>query len=210
MCYRVETMGISLEQVSRELNAEIINKNYCIEAEVNAFARPALPMVLDCNGRKIAQGTWGIERDIPKNKPANGLNLMAEKSQTFYKNIAQNRCLIPVSGFYEWTHYPAVEKKMIPVKHRIQWENENQFYIAGLYEIWEHGEIGFGLLTTKANELMSTIHNTKMRMPICLTSKMASSFLTNCPIDPFSYPAFNPTLVAENIEPGKIHPTLFG
>ncbi|WBV60250.1 hypothetical protein PFY12_14575 [Chryseobacterium camelliae] len=66
-----------------------------------------------------------------------------------------------------------------------------------------------GIVTTAANELMSIIHNSKLRMPICLNAKMAERFLNDEPIEEFTFPAYDPKLVAENLEPHKIPNTLF-
>src|SRR5690606_39487985 len=48
--------------------------------------------------------------------------------------------------------------------------------LAAFFDVWDNREIGFGLVTTSANELMSVIHNSKLRMPICLDDKMADRF----------------------------------
>lgn len=210
MCNRVDNFKLSIDQVSHELRAEIVEGNYHLAEEVNAFSRPAIPIVLDHHGRKITHGTWGILKEIPKDKPAQGINLTAEKSHTFYKKIENNRCVIPVTGFYDWMHVSIPGKKTpAKVKHRMSWKNENQFYLAGYFDVWDNKEIGFGVVTTAANELMSVIHNSKLRMPICLDIVMADKFLKGETIDIFTFPAFDPNLVAVNVEPEKIPPSLF-
>lgn len=45
MCNRVDNFGLSIEAVSRELHAEIVEGNYYMANEVNAFDRPAIPIV---------------------------------------------------------------------------------------------------------------------------------------------------------------------
>lgn len=210
MCNRVDNYGLSISQVSQELEAEIVEGNYYYAEEINAFQRPAIPIVLEYDGRKITHGTWGINQEIPKDKPAKGINLTAEKSHTFYKKVENNRCIIPVTGFYDWMHVANPSKKApIKVKHRMHWKSTDHFYIAGYYDVWENKEIGFGLITTVANSLMSVVHNSKLRMPLCLDSKMANKFLNGAPIENFSFPNFDPQLVAVNLEPQKIPLTLF-
>ena len=210
MCNRVDNEGISIDEVSERLKAQIVEGNYQFAKEVNAFNRPAVPIVVDYQGRKITHGTWGINKDIPKDRPAQGINLTAEKTHTFYKNYEHNRCVIPVSGFYDWMHVSNPGKKTpIKVKHRMHWKDANQFYLAGFFDVWDNKEIGFGLVTTSANELMSVIHNSKLRMPICLDEQMADKFLNDEPIESFTYPAFDPALIAVNLEPEKMPMTLF-
>ena len=210
MCNRVDNYGISIEKVSQQLEAEIAEGNYFFANELNAFDRPALPIVLDHHGRKITHGTWGLIKEIQKDRPAQGINLTAEKAGTLYREYGHNRCVIPVAGFYDWMHVSNPGKKTpLKIKHRMHLKGENTFYIAGFYDVWNNNEIGFGVVTTAANKLMSVIHNSKSRMPVCLDAEMANRFLNDEPIELFTYPAHDPALVALNLEASKMPPTLF-
>lgn len=210
MCNRVDNAGLSIEEVSANLAAEIVEGNYILDSEVNAFSVPALPIVLDHHGRKITHGTWRLYKDADKTKPGKGVNLTAEKTHTFYKKFEHNRCVVPVTGFYDWMHVSNPGKKTpITVKHRMHWKDQDHFFIAGFYDVWDNNEIGFGLVTTVANDLMSVVHNSKLRMPICLDVGMADKFLNDEPIEEFVFPAYDPRLIAVNLEPNKIPLTLF-
>lgn len=210
MCNRIDNSSLLMEGVAEYLNAEIAEGNYILEKEVNAFSVPAVPIVLEHHGRKITHGTWGLYKEVPKEKFGKGINLTAEKTHTFYRKFEHNRAVIPVTGFYDWMHFPdAGKKKPITVKHRMHWKNEDQFYIAGFYDVWDNNEIGVGMVTTVANKLMSVIHNSKMRMPICMDASMADEFLNDKPIEDFVFPQYDPKLVAVNLEPHKMPFTLF-
>lgn len=199
-----------MDEVSRALQAEIVEGNYYTAEEINAFSRPAIPVVLEHEGRKITHGTWGIQPNAPKDKPAQGINLTAEKSHTYYRKVEHNRCVVPVTGFYDWMHVADPGKKTpIKVKHRVHWKDADQFYIAAYYDVWENKEIGFGLVTTVANDLMSVVHNSKLRMPLCMDAKAADRFLNDEPIEDFTFPNYDPNLVGVNLEPQKIQQTLF-
>ena len=199
-----------MDEVSRALQAEIVEGNYYTAEEINAFSRPAIPVVLEHEGRKITHGTWGIQPNAPKDKPAQGINLTAEKSHTYYRKVEHNRCVVPVTGFYDWMHVADPGKKTpIKVKHRVHWKDADQFYIAAYYDVWENKEIGFGLITTVANDLMSIVHNSKLRMPLCMDAKTADRFLNDEPIEDFTFPNYDPNLVGVNLEPQKIQQTLF-
>lgn len=210
MCNRVDNYGLSLKNVSQALEAEIAEGNYFTSKEVNAFERPAIPIVLEHEGRKITHGTWGIQKEIAKDHPGQGINLKAENSWTYYKKVQHNRCVVPVTGFYDWMHITNPGKKTpIKVKHRMHWKDADEFYIGAYYDVWENKEIGFGLVTTAANELMSIVHNSKLRMVIAMDARTADRFLKDDPIESFTYPEFDPQLVAVNLEPHKIPQTLF-
>ena len=128
MCNRVDNYGLSISEVSNELQAEIVENDYYYAEKINAFQRPAIPVVLEHEGRKITNATWGINKDIPIDKPAKGINLTAEKSHTFYKKVENNRCIVPVTGFYDWMHVTNPGKKTpIKVKHRMHWKNCDHF-----------------------------------------------------------------------------------
>ncbi|MFP3835367.1 SOS response-associated peptidase family protein [Chryseobacterium sp. SIMBA_028] len=211
MCYSFNNKKVDLKKIAEELDAENYESDYVQEENVSAFTRPAMPIVLEHNGRKITHGTWGLYTEIPKDKPAKGLNLTAENTHTYYKKFEHNRCVVPISGFYDFQHVSIPGKKTpAKVKHEVLWKNTDHLYLAGFYDVWENNEIGVGIVTTVANELMSIVHNSKMRMPICLDAKMADRFLKDEPIEEFVFPAYDPALVAVNLEPHKLPPpTLF-
>lgn len=205
MCNRVDNEDMSLEEVSEALRAEMVEGNYILKREVNAFDVPALPIVIEHEGRKITHGTWRLYKESDPTKVGKGINLTAEKTHTFYRKVESNRAVVPVSGFYDWMHLVNPGRKTpITVKHRMHWKNENQFYIAAFYDVWDNKKIGFGLVTTVSNELMSVVHNSKLRMPICMDAKMADRFLNDEPIEEFVFPTYDPALVAVNLEPHKM------
>jgi putative SOS response-associated peptidase YedK len=78
-----------------------------------------------------------------------------------------HRCLIPVSGFFEWQH---VGKVKYP--YFIHLKSDHFFRLAGIYE---NGT--YSILTTGANPLMARIHNRKQRMPVILTEVDGEAWL---------------------------------
>ncbi len=79
--------------------------------------------------------------------------------RTFSKAAKEGRrCLIPVTGFFEWMH---VGKEKVP--HFIHHAQDRIFHIGGLYE---NGT--YTILTTEANTRMAEIHNSKRRMPVII------------------------------------------
>ena len=88
---------------------------------------------------------------------------VAEKP-SFRAAFKRRRCLIPVSGFYEWQK---LEGRKQPVY--IHPADNGLFAFAGLWETWhspDGGEIdSCTILTTTPNSLMRPIHN---RMPVII------------------------------------------
>lgn len=112
---------------------------------------------------------------------ATGENLFERK--TYKQAAAKRRCIIPVTGFYEWRHYkPEGGKKDIAYPYYITADEIMNF--AGIWQQWTDQETGesmdtFAIVTTAANELMQQIHNTKLRMPTILTNDLADEWLSN-------------------------------
>ena len=85
----------------------------------------------------------------------------------FWQNtFNRNRCLIPMSAFYEWKKEGS---KKVP--YRIFLKTEDLFFVPALYY-----SNSASLLTTTPNAFIKPIHH---RMPVIFTYKNAVSFLTN-------------------------------
>ena len=112
---------------------------------------------------------WGL---VPSwsTDPAKGASLINARSETvaekpsFRHAIKKNRCIIPVSGFYEWSH-TGTEKH----PHYIQLSDKSPMALAGIWEHWKSPDgtplETFSILTTAANKLISNLHE---RMPVIL------------------------------------------
>ena len=96
-------------------------------------------------------------------RPINARVETLHEKPTFRSSLAQRRCLIPASGFYEW------DKRTRPKQpyyfHKSQ---QTLFAFAGLWALWEQ-ETGmlfsFTIITTEANDSVKPIHD---RMPLIL------------------------------------------
>ncbi|MCD6017254.1 MAG: hypothetical protein K0S53_375 [Bacteroidetes bacterium] len=112
----------------------------------------------------------------------NTLNARCEtifEKTSFKGNILPHRCLVPVSGFFEWRDLNGVK-----YPHYITATFTDVFYLAGLYDYWVNQETGlkqttFSIVTTDSNKLMTKIHNQKKRQPLMLTDEDADRWLKN-------------------------------
>lgn len=110
------------------------------------------------------------------------LNATAEKllESKMYRNSALNRrCLVLSSGFFEWRHFrPDNAKKDLTYPYFIDIPAHPVFFMAGIWQPWTDQDTGetfdtFAIVTTKANDLMEQVHNTKKRMPTILPDHLA-------------------------------------
>lgn len=141
---------------------------------VSGFAHPHLP-VINSEGIRIFE--WGLvpfwikdiagARDIGS-KTLNAVGETVFEKPSFRNSIKRKRCLLPVSGFFEWRE---VDKKKYP--YFIRLKGEELFSLGCIFENWvdkSTGEIKntFSIITTPANPLMEKIHNVKKRMPLII------------------------------------------
>jgi putative SOS response-associated peptidase YedK len=92
------------------------------------------------------------------------------KSETVFDSrlykglIARQRCIVPLSGFFEWKKDGAKKR---PFKIHLQ--NGEIMSVAGIWDAWHAGtpdeRRSFSILTTSANDFMREIHD---RMPVIL------------------------------------------
>lgn len=158
----------------------------------NAYQFPAWPIVTRQEPDKLQLIHWGLiprwakTRADAANIRAKTINARAETiyEKPSYRTAAQKgqRCLIPVTGFYEWH---TVGPKKYPFY--INTTDQKIASIAGLWDEWpesgatpaDTGELirTYTLLTTDANPLLAAIHNTKKRMPCLLSPEAERAWL---------------------------------
>jgi putative SOS response-associated peptidase YedK len=125
----------------------------------------------DDGHRRLRPMRWGF---IPHwyKSPTDGPLLINARAETIAEKPAfraacrERRCLIPASGFYEWTK-DADGKRLPWYIHPSEGEI---LAFAGVWQVWDKGEEPLttcAIVTTDANEAMSKIHH---RMPVVLAS----------------------------------------
>lgn len=145
------------------------NKVEGLKERYNIAPRNIMPVVIKDSNNLIQLMTWGFIPHWAKD-PKIGYQMINARSESLLEKPAfrdaflKQRCLVPVSGFFEW-------KKEGPEKipFYIKMKNDSLFAFAGLYDSWidsQGKEVkSYTIITTLANELVSQIHN---RMPAIL------------------------------------------
>lgn len=105
-------------------------------------------------GRALTMMRWGFPPPPKGNRPVTNVrNLTSPFWRTW---LAQNRCLVPVTAFCEWTDSRPKEKVWFRVK------DADVFAFAGIWRPWadEEGEAAevMAFLTTEPNALVAPIH----------------------------------------------------
>jgi putative SOS response-associated peptidase YedK len=95
-------------------------------------------------------------------------------SSPLYRDLViRQRCIVPVSGFYEWKRSGELRRPF-----RIYLRDETIMSVAGIWDTWRPGtpeqHHSFSILTTSANDFMKGIHN---RMPVILDRSHEAAWL---------------------------------
>ncbi|MBB5056923.1 putative SOS response-associated peptidase YedK [Granulicella aggregans] len=137
--------------------------------------QPVIRESKDEAGRELVMMRWGLipffTKQLSDLKGMSTINARAEtilSSPTWREPFQKRRCLVPVSGFYEWHKIDAKTRK--PYVFTVA--DSSLFAFAGLWDAWKDPGGGwlqsFSIVTTEANELMSSIHT---RMPVILHNR---------------------------------------
>ena len=115
---------------------------------------------------------WGLvpmwAKDIKIGNQAINARVETAATKPLFRGAwKERRCLVPVSGFYEWKELPSSLTKSRPMKQPFYITRKDGLPLtfAGLWEKWKDGMLSFTILTTEAYE---GIHDLHTRMPMIL------------------------------------------
>lgn len=176
---------------------------------INGFELGRIPVVYNDTPNVLDVGKWGLipfwaKDDSGARKTLNARIETITKLPSF-KGSANNRCLVTVSAFFEWKWLD--DKGKQKVKHRIHTPDNAIFALAGIWAEDKKGTRTVSIVTTDANELMATIHNSAKRMPVVLLESEYDHWLQGGSFDDFRDRS-SVHLIAEPVEP-TITKTLF-
>lgn len=156
---------------------------------IPAYAEPQCVIVSGSDKLQVMQ--WGLIPRMAKPEDAeryNRENLFKNaRAETLFEKWPwrmlwqHNRCIIPVTGFYEPHRLPNGKAQY----YYTTLKDQEIFSIAGLWDEWTNPQTGekvlsFVLITTDANAMMRKIHNggsNPFRMPKILTSEQERLWL---------------------------------
>ena len=178
MCGRFFRHGVTWEEYHNALNLIHPNGIQPPEPAYNIAPTQYVPIIrmapegedVPRHAIQMAPAMWGLvpswwKKPLSEKKFStfNARSEGLEASNTFPGPFRHHRCLVPASGFYEWTG-PKGKKQPFAIGLR----NRRWFCFAGLWDraMIDGSEIDtFTILTTKPNDLMAGLHT---RMPVIL------------------------------------------
>ncbi|MFZ2906268.1 MAG: SOS response-associated peptidase [Cyclobacteriaceae bacterium] len=133
---------------------------------------------------------WGLvpfyisDRDKAMALRAQTLNCISEEmsEKPSFRDAVKNgqRCLIPVTGFFEWRWLD--EKGTVKIPYYVTFRDQKVRSMAGLYSRWRDKETdtyyySYTVLTTQANSILEYVHNHKKRMPVIIAKEDEKAWL---------------------------------
>ena len=127
-----------------------------------------VPIIVGGEAKSVKWMRWGLVPHWAKGEEF-GLKLINVRSESamekpmFKPLLNRQRCLVPATGFYEWQNQGNRKRPYL-----IRVKEQEYFAMAGIYDTWsKEGKelVTFSILTTAANEAISSIHD---RMPVIL------------------------------------------
>jgi len=139
--------------------------------------------------RSIQTARWGLIPSWAKDasRQANAINARVEsiaEKPTFKSAFKSRRCLVPVTGYYEWATELGKYKPKQPFY--ISHKDKHSLAIAGLYESWINPATNSpittaAIITREAAGIVAPIHH---RMPVILPKDLWSAWLSNKSLTP--------------------------
>jgi len=191
MCGRY-ALNISGEDLAIEFAAGVKDAGFT-PSNWNISPTTVIPFISsdDEKGRQrsIQTARWGLIPTWAKDasRQANAINARVEsiaEKPTFKSAFKSRRCLIPVTGYYEWATELGKYKPKQPFY--ISHKDKQTLAIAGLYETWINPATNSpittaAIITREAAGIVAPIHH---RMPVILPKDLWGTWLSNKSLTP--------------------------
>jgi putative SOS response-associated peptidase YedK len=155
--------------VSKQDLAKYLQDNFDIEVIPEEIELPKfniapsedlVSLVSDGVKYRIGLIKWGFKTFEEGNVLINARSETVESLKSFKKSFLERRCIILTDGFFEWERSTSVK-----TPYRFVLKNRKVFGFAGFWTMFIDKQYTATILTTKANNLMASIHD---RMPVIL------------------------------------------
>lgn len=165
----------------------------------NAAPSQDLPVIRVAQGERVLSPvSWGLlpswsvlaaEPGAKRRNPQRPINARVETIETlpsFRDPFARRRCVVPVTGYFEWRVTPAKAEREPIWVHPFHADLDGEPQVMALAGIWdrhtnEDGEVldSFAIVTTAASERLNAIHD---RMPLELRGGDVDRWLAREPV----------------------------
>jgi putative SOS response-associated peptidase YedK len=194
MCGRY-TLTIDKSTIEHRFGAKfyIAEPSFDWSPNYNAAPSQMLPIIRTYKPDPIELARWGFwpeewKRSTKMRPQINARLETAAEKPMFASSFRGRHCLVLADGYYEWKALPSGKKQ----PYRVTLKTGEPFAMAGIYareptefDTVEKNPVDFAILTTKANEAVSHIHD---RMPVILPLGRQKAWLPPNPTGMFMFP----------------------
>lgn len=171
MCGRFENR-LSLAELAKSLGEDLFANNSEHVVSNISPTQKIITLRFVNNKIEIKPMNWGIK--FSKDSPLIfNSRIETIKEKPFWKNLFdKNRCVVPMTAFYEWTTDKSTGKK---TPQRIFLKDHKYFFVPALY-FEKESEFFASVITTTPNSFIQQIHH---RMPVIIKPDNLLSYFTN-------------------------------
>jgi len=195
MCGRIEYVVTNKQMLEGRYGAQLVEGvtfQGLVNARYNIAPSAHTPVITSETPEAFLLGHWGY---LPTwaNQKTKAKAVINARSETvferpyFRSSIMKRRCVIPVTGFFEWHR---TEKKKTPFRFHM---DGALFSLAGIYTTSkdENGQEmpHYAILTTQANALMEPVHG---RIPVILAADEERDWVSDSIDEPAMALLFKP------------------
>jgi putative SOS response-associated peptidase YedK len=142
---------------------QLISVRFVVPAAMaEVFPTNEMPIIGD---GVVHSAKFGLPKWDGKGVIINAKSETYEQSR-FFKPFANNRCIVPAHGYYEWETLPDKKK----IKYAFTSDNKHGIFMAGITNQSE-----FAVITKPAESEMLSIHS---RMPLIIPAERALDWLS--------------------------------
>ena len=170
MCGRFKSNTlVQLNQIKSIFNIKNIKLSKEEVDDLNKEISPGMKAPIITNEFIIETQSFGLLKWDNKGLIFNSRTETVSNNKFFKNDFELNKCIIPVSSYYEW-------QKQLNTKIKYEFTKEDQLlFLAGFYKL-ENNEKHFSIITKRATKDISFIHD---RMPLLLNKEEAYNWLSN-------------------------------
>lgn len=172
------TLDLDAYQLQLEFDLDSVADTYTAGGDF--FPQQQIAVISNAEPHSLKRMRWGLIPFWAKDESIsrhtfNARSETVQEKPSFRNAFRQKRCLIPATGFYEFTDsvLPGHRKQRI----KLGMQGDRPFLMAGLWDQWDRGGkpiLSCTIVTCAANDLVGQYHN---RMPVILSKPDAKTWL---------------------------------
>jgi len=181
MCGRIAntaTPGYLRERFDEAASADILEEPGLLP-RYNLTPGQFLPglRTAENDGMEWAIFRWGLiprwaKPDKIPDRTFNARSETAAEKPTFREAYKKRRCIIPISGYYEWTGLKGAKQP-----YYFQRKDSNPLLLAGLWETWSHEDTSVETCTILTEDADNNLGKYHHRMPVFLDDAKIKNWL---------------------------------